>query len=403
MRLSPLAPQSRRVAGVVLISLLLALTACASATGNVSTGTPTATTARVAAPTATPAGPPPHAFAWTQHESSGLAQVWASVNGATPVQITHSPAPGLGPCETIITYGPPIFSPDLAHVVAIEATAGCGDGPLYGQIAIINVASATGTVMPGATANPRANMRSVGWVDSNTLFYLWGGGLYTYALGAAGPTQLPGVTNAEEAVVRGHTLFYLRSDTAGTVVTLTLHRYDLSTNTDMPNPIAMGQFSMCRCSPGDYALPGWDVSRDGAHVVFQRTTARTDQNFGAGSSLIMNANTDGTQVTQIAEALTTTTLLRMQLSPNGRLVAFDGVIQTAPVVTASTTSSGGAGDPNYHTYSPDAAGFPVWKWDNSSFWAASQPDDTFNPPYNGSLGYYTVGSASATVGVAGGY
>jgi hypothetical protein len=397
-----------RAAGVVLIPLLLLLASCASPSSTAGTiGTPATSHATPNTPhaTPTPSGPPPHAFAWTQHESSGLAQVWASVNGATPVQITHSPAPGLGPCDTIITYGPPIFSPDLAHVVAIESTASCGDGPLYGQIAIINVATASGTVvLPGsASPAPRTNMRTVGWVDSNTIFYLWSAGVFTYAMGAAGPTQLPGVTNPEEAVVRGHTLFYLRSDRASTVVTLSLHRYDLTTNTEIGNPIAMGQFSTCLCSPGDYALPGWDVSRDGAHVVYQHTTARTDQNFGAGTSQIMFANADGSNATQIAQSLTTTNFVRMQLSPNGQLVALDGVIQTDQVVTASTASAGGAGDPNYHTYSPNAAGFPVWKWDNSSFWAASQPDDTFSAPYNGTLGYYTVGTATATVGVAGGY
>ncbi|HEY7984664.1 MAG TPA: hypothetical protein VID73_10885, partial [Ktedonobacterales bacterium] len=89
MRLSP---RARQVAGAVLIPLLLALAACGSSSGTVSRGTPTATTARVAAATATASGSPPHAFAWTQHDGTGVAQVWASVNGAAPVQITHTPA-----------------------------------------------------------------------------------------------------------------------------------------------------------------------------------------------------------------------------------------------------------------------------------------------------------------------
>jgi hypothetical protein len=401
----PSRTRARRVAGAVLIPLVLLLVACGSSSTAVLVGTPTATTA-IARATVTASGSPPHAFAWTQHDGTGTAQVWASVNGATPVQITHTPAPGGGPCDAVLTYGPPVFAPDLVHVVAVAATASCGDGPITGTVMVITVASAAAAAVPPSGSIPqtaRANMRAVGWVNATTLFYLWGGGLYTYTLGAPAATPVAGVANAEEAVVRGHILFYLRADTASFVNTLTLHRYDLSTSTEVPGPITMGQLRVCQCSPGDYALPGWDVSYDGAHIVYQHTTPRTDTNYGAASSQIMYADADGSHATPIAQALTGTTLLRMQLAPNGHTVAIDGVVDMAPVVTASTSSPGLAGDSNYHTYTPDATGFPVWKWDSSSFWAASQPSAAFSPPYTGSLGYYTVGSASATVGVAGGY
>ncbi len=394
--------RARRTVGAALIPLLT-LVACGSSSSAVLVGTPTATTARA---TATAAAAPPHAFAWTQHDGSGVAQVWASVNGAAPVQITHTPAPGSGPCDAVLTYGPPVFAPDLAHVVAVATTASCGDGPLVGQVMLMTVAPATATVVPPAGTIPqaaRANMRTVGWVNASTLFYLWAGNLYTYTIGAPAATPVAGVANAEEAVVRGHTLFYLRSDTASFVNTLTLHRFDLSASTEMPGAFAMGQLHVCQCSPGDYPLPGWDVSRDGAHVVYQHTTPRTDAGYGAATSQILFADADGSHATPIAQALAGTTLLRMQLAPSGQVVAIDGVIDMAPVVTASTSSPGLAGDPSYHTYTPDGTGFPVWKWDNSSFWAASQPSAAFSPPYSGSLGYYVVGSASSTVGVAGGY
>jgi hypothetical protein len=396
--------RARRAAAAVVIPLVLLLGACGSSSSVARVGTPTATTA-LARATATPSAPPPHAFAWTQHDGTGVAQVWASVNGATPVQITHTPAPGGGPCDAVLTYGPPVFAPDLAHVVAVAATASCGDGPLVGQVMIITVASATATAVPsGAIPHAvRANMRAVGWVNASTIFYLWAGSLFTYTIGAAAATQVAAVANAEEAVVRGHVLFYLRSDTASFVNTLTLHRFDLTTSSEILGPVSMGQLHVCQCSPGDYPLPGWDVSHDGAHIVYQHTTPRTDASYGAATSQILYADADGGHATPIAQALTGTTLLRMQLAPNGQVVGIDGVVDTAPVVTAATGSPGLAGDPNYHTYTPDATGFPVWKWDNSSFWAASQPSAAFSPPYNGSLGYYQVGSASATVGVAGGY
>jgi hypothetical protein len=392
----------RRVAGAVLIPLLLALAACSSSFSGVATGTPTATTSAVARATATPSGPPPHAFAWTQHDGTGVAQVWASLNGAAPVQITHTPAPGSGPCSGVITYGPPVFSPNLSHVVAVAATSTCGDGPVVGAVTIITVASASASSVPGTTVAARANMRAAGWIDDSTIFFI-ADQLYTYVLGAAAPTPVAGVTSPAEAVVRGHTLFYLQSDFASSVLTFTLHRYDLSAHALMPGGIAMGQMHMCQCSPGDFALPGWDVSHDGAHVVYQQTTPAPSPSYGIASSQIMYADADGSHASRIAQTLPATSFQRMQLSPNGQFVAFTGATTLGPVVTASTQSAGGPGDPNYHSYTPQGVGFPVWKWDNSSFWAASEPDPVVVPPFNGTLGYYQVGTASATVGVAGGY
>jgi hypothetical protein len=390
----------RRATGAFLIPLILLVVACGSSSSVVvRVGTPTATTPRA---TATPSGPPPHAFAWTQYDSAGVAQVWASVNGATPVQLSHAVANTVEPCATAIAYGLPVVSPDLSHVVAVQATATCGDGPLVGAIHIMTVASTSAAVVPGTSSSARANMRATGWVDDHTIFFA-GDQLYTYTLGAAAPTPLAGVTNAAEAVVRGHTLYYMQVDTASLVLTFTLHRYDLATNSALPGAIAMGQMHMCQCSPGDFPMPGWDVSRDGAHVVYQQTTPAAAPNFGIASSHIIYADADGGHPTAIAQALSTTNLLRMQLSPNGQLVAINGVMSTAPVVSASVSSAGLAGDPNYHTYTPDALGFPVWKWDNSSFWAATQSDSGAPGASIGALDYYQVGTASAAVGVAGGY
>jgi hypothetical protein len=399
MRLSP---RARQVAGAVLIPLLLALAACGSSSGTVSRGTPTATTARVAAATATASGSPPHAFAWTQHDGTGVAQVWASVNGAAPVQITHTPAAAGYPCSGVITYGPPVFAPNLSHAVAVAATSTCGDGPITGDISIISVASATATLVPAPPIRARANLRAAGWIDDSTIFYITDQ-VYTYTLGAGAPAPIGAIVNPAEAVVRGHTLFYLESDSLSFVLTLTLKRYDLAANAPIPGGIALGQMRLCQCSPGDFALPGWDVSHDGAHVVYQVGTAATAPAAGITSSRIMYADADGSHATQIAQALPATGMQRMQLAPNGQLVAFAGATTLGPVVTASTQSAGAAGDPTYHTYTPQGVGFPVWKWDSSSFWAASQPDPVVIAPFNGTLGYYQVGTASATVGVAGGY
>jgi hypothetical protein len=404
--------RARRAAGAFLIPPMLLLVACGSSSVAVISGTPTATTPR-ATPlaTATPFGPPPHAFAWTQHDGAGLPQVWASVNGAAPTQITQVPAGAIAGCGSPATFGLPVFSPDLSHVVAVASGGTCVDGPVLGTVSVITVAGAATAAVPGVTNLSRANMRTTGWVNNNTIFFI-SDKLYTYTLGAGAPTAVAGVSNPVEAVVRGHmeavvrghTLFYAQGDTANHITTFTLHQYDFNMNAVLPASIALGQIHMCVCSSGDYAVPGWDVSHDGTHVVYQQTT--TDQTIVAGitSSHIIYADASGGNATQIAQTLNTTKLLlRMQLSPNGQLVAIDGVTSTAPVVSASVSSPGLAGDPNYHTYTPDGVGFSVWKWDNSSFWAATKPDSSPVQPFDGAVDYYQVGNANAAVGVAGGY
>ncbi|MGH2515532.1 MAG: hypothetical protein ACRDHP_07735, partial [Ktedonobacterales bacterium] len=63
---------------------------------------------------------------------------------------------------------------------------------------------------------------------------------------------------------------------------------------------------------------------------------------------------------------------------------------------------GNAGDANLHVYSPDAYDFPVWKWDSSEFWVATEAtSDTGNGSSN--IYAFTVSSSHSTLGVGGGY
>ena len=73
------------------------------------------------------------------------------------------------------------------------------------------------------------------------------------------------------------------------------------------------------------------------------------------------------------------------------------------VITASVTSPGRAGDPSFHSYTPDALDFPVWKWDSTQFWAATKPDSESSSPGTKALYNYRVGAASGSVSVSGGY
>jgi hypothetical protein len=331
-----------------------------------------------------------------------VPQIWASLNGATPVQITHFVPPSGPGCPTWDLWSPPVFSPDYTHIVAALGGAQCGDGAWYGPVSVIAVAGGAITNVPGSNTGIRLSERTAGWIDNNTIFFVNGAGLWTYALGAAGPTQLPGVASAEEAVLRGTTLFYAALNYGPTVISEVVHRYDTATHIVLPGSISLGQYNSCPCSPGDYPTLGWDVARDGGHVVYQLAMSGSPTGgFGMASSQVWYANADGSGATHIAQALTSKAFLRMQLAPNSALVAMTTNAPSGPSVTASVSSPGMPGDPNYHTYAPDALQFPVWKWDSSQFWAATQDSGLGGPA--GNLYNEQVGAASGVVGVGGGY
>lgn len=386
----------RRLVWLAPLSLALLLSACGTTvTVAAKSGTPGATSAGgTPAPTATPApaAPPPHAFAWYQYDGSHAPQIWASVNGASPVQVTHLAPPPANGCDNEIAWSPPVFSPDLTHIAAAMGGYGCGDGGLSGQLNIIDASS--GALTPVPNSGIRLIQREVGWLNNSTIWFANYAGVYTYSLGAASATPLPGPQHVAEAVLRGSTLFWEQELTYA----YTLHRYDMGAHTALPGTINLGSIHMCQCSPGDYHTPGWDVSPDGAHVAYQVVSPGPGPDFGISSSAVYYANADGSGASQIAHYMTTNTLVRMQIAPNGQLVAFTNALPSPSVITASVSSPGFNGDPNFHSYTPDAVDFPVWKWDSSQLWAATKEagSDTSN------LQNYTVGGGSV-VGVAGGF
>jgi hypothetical protein len=303
-----------------------------------------------------------------------------------------------------VAWSPPVFSPDLTHIVASVGSYNCGDGAMTGPISVVTVAGGTVTNVPGGPQDTtvRLTQRTAGWVNNTTIWYITYNGLHTYTLGAGSATTLAGVTNPEEAVSRGTTLFWEENVFGGPGYTLTLHRYNLAAHAAMPGTINLGQVHMCACSPGDYRTPGWDASPDGSHVVYQSVTPKAGADYGIASSTIYYANADGSGASQIAHYMATNYLIRIQIAPNGQLVAFANALPSPSVITASVNSPGNAGDPNFHAYTPDAVDFPVWKWDSSQFWAATkEPGDNYGGA--GALESFTVGAASGTTGVAGGY
>ena len=79
-------------------------------------------------------------------------------------------------------------------------------------------------------------------------------------------------------------------------------------------------------------------------------------------------------------------------------VAFTDAPPTPNILSASVSSPGNNGDPAFHSYQPDAGGYPVWKWDSSSFWACNRDNDSAGGAGT-AIYYYTVGSSGGTVGV----
>lgn len=410
--------QSWSSSGALLLGLALAFTGCASGNGSVSgsvsgsttpggSGTASVTTTHVSggsAPTATPRPAPPHAFAWYQFDSHSAPQIWASVNGASPVQITHIAPPDPNGCDNELAWSPPVFSPDLTHIVAAVGGYGCGDGDLSGSPSVIAVSGGAVTNVPTPTTlSIRLTERDAGWLDAHTIWFIGGdGNAYTYQLGAASSTQLPGISGATEGAVRGATFFWQSFSIASTAWSYTIHRYDLGAHSALAGSVNQGAWGACQCSPGDLSTPGWDASPDGSHLAYQVVTPSSSASGGITSSHIYYSAADGSGASQIARAMVTNALIKMQISPDGHWVAFTQAAPTPATLTASVSSPGGSGDTTFHGYSPDTYDYPVWKWDSSQFWAASGAAPG-NPGSgsSGSLYRFNLGGSSS-VGVAGG-
>ncbi|HET9111464.1 MAG TPA: hypothetical protein VFN78_11605 [Ktedonobacterales bacterium] len=375
-----------------------------TSTGGSSTAA-TATHSSGSAPTATPQPAPPHAFAWYQRDSSNTAQIWASINGAAPRQITHiAPTP---PPDTCVTnenaWSPPVFSPDLTHIIAAEGNPQCGGGSIaQGAPYIITAATGALTRAPGPNVSGPygftvpSDTRGAGWLDNSTVWFSTFDTFYTYHLGDAHSVELPGFSTIgqynglDDAVVRGSTLFFELTTSSSTNVTFSLRRYDLSSHSMISGAISLGAAgtSYFTGQPGQAISPGWDVSADGSHLVYQVVT---QSGGGIGGTKVYYASADGSGATRIATALFTSHLMCMQFSPNGQWVAFTTALPSPATLTATVSSAGGSGDPTFQGYSPDTTDYPVWKWDSSEFWAQA----------SGGL-YHFIRGGSSGMGVAGG-
>lgn len=401
------------------LTLSLSLSACASTPTTAGTGTPTSNPAATAgpgtpvvteptattaagAPTPPPAAPaPPHAFAWYQIDSHSVPQIWASLNGGVPQQITHVPPDG-SECDDQIAWAPPVFSPDLTHIVSSLGSFNCGDGDMTGTPSVITVSSGAVSNLPNSYIVGVAGVRTMGWLDNSTIWFVTYDGIYKDSISnLASPVELDAIPAINDAVYRGGTLF-LQTDSTGLPDNWVIEEYNVGDNMIEGMSINQGQTGECQCSPGDAHGPGWDISPDGFHIIYQYVTPSNSTPKGIASSKIYYSGTDNSGKTQIAHALTANQTILMQFSWDGQWAAFTEALPSPDTLTASVNNPGNAGDPSIHAYTPDSFGFPVWKWDNSQFWAASVAADNNTGSVSPALYNYARGGSSH-VGVAGGF
>ena len=339
----------------------------------------------------------PHALAWFQPDSHQVGQIWASVNGGSAHQVTHMPA-STASCRNDTHWSPPVFSPDLSKIVAAWGNDNCANGPQHGPIYIINASTGAATEVPASDI--RLSLRQTGWVDNSTIWWIKGKQLLTYTVGGA--NHLVSALSGDvvwDAALRGSTLFY----TTSVGNSYQLARFDMASNTLLGGVISLGSIAVCQCARGDALSPGFDVSADGAHVVYQKITPGGNTIEGVGSSAFYYANADSSGARQIASAAKAAAFVKMQLSPNGQLVA---VARAEPspnsVFSASVTSPGNSDDPNLRFYEIDAHSYPVWNADGATFWASTLDLNTLRPPTTGDIDVFNVRDESSSVGILGG-
>jgi hypothetical protein len=150
-----------------------------------------------------------------------------------------------------------------------------------------------------------------------------------------------------------------------------LHRYDLASHSAIGSPIAIGDTNSNGGAEGQVDWPGWDVSRDGTHLVYQQMTITFNGTENHVSSAFKLASSDGSGATAVlagTNPVTSTSGTHLSFSADGTQVAVTNA-QSTPTVASGPTAGG-----TLRYYSPDAVDQPAWLPDNSGFLAATQGD-----------------------------
>ncbi len=370
------------------VSVLL-FSGCSASTSSTATSSPVANGA-TATPAPAPASCTPDmtttAEAWAT--TTAHPQVMGSINGAPATTLSHFvyplglPSEGQFGSDYLVALA---WSPDAQHVAAaVAVNIGMGQY-LFPYVVDTKSHAVTRVKLPDNSGIPEraAPNRVFAWADKHTLliFGAFSGGdngsggtvSYSYDITSSSLTPLPGVTAAYEGVVRCSTLFYLEITPLAQINTSgsykgagRLHRYDLSSHSEIGSPITLGDTSTFRGAEGNVTLMGWDVSPDGSRIAYQQTSV----SLGPNNQIVLTskfyaAYADGSGATPILTGATSSTAAFLAISPDGKQVAVTNAAPTPEVLSGSM--SGGAA----HFYQPDAAGPPVWLSGSMQFEADS--------------------------------
>jgi len=338
-----------------------------------------------------------HAEAWVTGQ-----QVSGTIGGAGttvlsdfhyPLGIPDENAVGNSPYPAFIT-----IAPDARHLAVVIAQV-VPFAVEYNPYIVDTSTHAVTSLPPTArisVASEAVPQRILAWADNNTLLIFSGSAsrgssspsALSYDVSTSSLSSLPGLAASPvEGEVRCGILYYLEytafnpipGDTSGNHYqhgTGRLHRYDLSTHSEIGSPITLGDTSTYGGAEGQILSMGWDVSADGLHLVYQQTTATLGGSSGLiTSSQFFAANSDGSgahPILNTAPSVTSNDMTYMTISPDGSHVAVANANPTPNVATDSL--SGGS----VRVYAPDAVGQPAWLADSSGF-DVTQSDSSGGP------------------------
>jgi hypothetical protein len=364
-----------------------------------SSGGSSSTTSGGGSTTTTPPPCATHATAnaegWIQNH-----QIFGTISGGAATQLTNFTYPVGLPQDSGATFEGPIqgaWAPDGQHfAVIMEVVPNLGIGPppafFYPYIVDATTHTAALVAIPGSAVQ-NENFE-LAWADNHTLILFprvayqeSGAGtslvpsgsvtVTSYDITTHALTTLPGITNAFDGEVRCATLYYLSVPTLNRIGansfgvslfrgTASLYRYDLASHTVTGSGVVLGNTAASEGSElGPYpSAPGWDVSQDSTHLVYQHMTVSAASGAhpdGNTTSQFFVANTDGTGATGILPSGGANSSASVAISPNGALVAVTDANPTPNIMTGPL--AGGA----LRAYAPDATGTPAWLADSSGF------------------------------------
>lgn len=357
------------------------------------------TTTVIGGATASPTPPPcatratATAEGWTQNK-----QTFGAVSGAPTTQLTNFTYPIGLPNDTGATFEAPTlagWAPDGRHfalVVEVVPAYPGGPAPFFAYPYVVDATSHVATHITVPSGSPANQSFQLVWADNHSLLiiprvaYSDSGSVltrtsttatYRYDLATATSTALPGVSNAFNGLVRCGTFYYLDIPglrSVGTAAyggvifrgTASLQRYDLTSNTALGGPLAIGDSQASEGSElGPYpVVPGWDVSQDNTRLVYQHMAViapNATYPNGHIATHFMAAATDGSSPVGILPGGGAENGVDLAISPNGLQVAVTGANPTPNIFSGPV--AGGA----LRAYSPDAYSKPAWLADSSGF------------------------------------